>query len=328
MTTTVALYQPSHDAVRDRLAALGLDIDLITFDADGVLRAGGETFAPGDCDVDYLWFGPEISRDGVFPKAVEIALGLKSLKLLQTFNAGLDHPAYKTIAARGTRICNSSAQGIAIAEYVFAQVMAVFHPIGQQRDLQATTTWQKLPFREIAGSTWVVVGFGPIGRAIVSRAKAFDATVHVVRKSGVAALPADSTTTLDGLGELLPDADVIVIACPLTPDTRGLADAAFFKAVKPGATLVNIARGAIIDDGALLASLDDGNLGTAVLDVFHTEPLPADDPLWTHPGVRLTAHSSFNGSGTQGRWHQLFLDNLPRFSRGEPLENEVDASSL
>ena len=110
--------------------------------------------------------------------------------------------------------------------------------------------------------------------------------------------------------------------------TRGMVDAAFFDAVKPGAILVNVARGPLIDDAALIAALDRGQVDTAVLDVFHTEPLPVDDPLWAHPKVRLTPHTSFAGDGVQHRWDQLFLDNIARFARGEPLERVVDPTEL
>jgi phosphoglycerate dehydrogenase-like enzyme len=118
--------------------------------------------------------------------------------------------------------------------------------------------------------------------------------------------------------------DVIVLACPLNAETRGLAGNQFFSKVKKGAILVNIARGGLIDDAALLASLDAGRLEHAVLDVFHEEPLPVANPFWTHPKVRMTSHTSFAGSGVRERWDNLFLDNIARFVRGEKLVNEVD----
>ena len=93
--------------------------------------------------------------------------------------------------------------------------------------------------------------------------------------------------------------------------------------MKPGAILVNVARGPIIDDAAMMQALDDGRLAQAVLDVFHTEPLPSDDPLWSHPKVRITPHTSFAGSGGQVRWRELFLENFPRFVAGESLVTEV-----
>ena len=130
------------------------------------------------------------------------------------------------------------------------------------------------------------------------------------------------------LKAFLPAADVIVLACSLNAETRGMADAAFFGAVKEGAILVNIARGALIDDAAMIAALDKGRLATAILDVFHEEPLPPANPLWSHPKVRVTSHTSFAGSGVRGRWDRLFLDNISRFVKGEKLVSEVDPRDL
>jgi len=134
--------------------------------------------------------------------------------------------------------------------------------------------------------------------------------------------------SLDDAGKLAADADIIVLACSLTDATRGFADAEFFAQVKPGAVLVNIARGALIDDAALIKALNDGTISEAALDVFHKEPLPENDPLWTHPKVRLTPHTSFAGDGGRDRWDQLFLDNIVRYVNGEALEREVNPADI
>lgn len=198
----------------------------------------------------------------------------------------------------------------------------------ERRDLQARKEWKLTPFREISRSNWLIVGFGPIGRAIAERTKAFGASNTVVRRAPAASDTVDRAGTIADLAQLLPAADIIVIACPLNDQTRGLVDDEFLAAVKPGAVLVNIARGAIVDDAALIKALDEERLSAAVLDVFHTEPLPRDDPLWSHPKVQVTAHTSFAGRGTRYRWEQLFLDNLARFVNGESLLNEVDPADL
>ena len=121
---------------------------------------------------------------------------------------------------------------------------------------------------------------------------------------------------------------MIVFACPLNAETADLADSGFFSTVKKGAILVNIARGGVIDDTALLAALDEDRLAAAVLDVFREEPLPTDNPFWSHPKVRMTSHTAFAGSGVRDRWDHLFLDNISRFVKGAPLVNEVDPKSL
>lgn len=325
---TVAMYAKAYDQVKSRLDALGLDFDLVLFDGDMKLTKDGASLEPEATDIDYLWFSPEVSHDGKLGAAFDLAMRLKSLDVLQTFNAGLDHPGYKKVADRGARISNSSAQSVAISEYVLGQVLAMFQRHDQQRAAQKASEWERVPFREIAGTNWLIAGFGPIGRATAALAKAFGANVTVVRRSPETGPTVDRAGTLADVPALLPDIDVIVLACPLNAQTRGMADANFFARVKQDAVLVNIARGGLIDDGALIEALNSGRLSAAALDVFHTEPLPAGDPLWRHPKVRVTAHTSFSGSGTRGRWYQLFLDNLPRYINGEPLLNEFNPKDL
>lgn len=324
MTVTVAMYDKSLAHIGPRLDKLGLDIRVITFDKSGTYTIGGKAVEPRDVTVDYMWLNSILNADGFQAGAFELALATRSIKVLQTYNAGLDHPFYKQLSGKGTRICNSSAQAVAISEYVFGQVLSVFQPIVEQRALQASKTWKITPHREIAETNWLIVGFGPIGQEIAKKAKAFGASVSVIRRkpatSGIvdrAGTPADAAT-------FATDADVIVLACPLTRETRGFADAKFFGQVKKGATLVNIARGGLIDDAAMIAALDSGQLATAILDVFHEEPLPASNPIWSHPKIRMTSHTSFAGSGGRGRWDRLFLDNISRFVKGEALANEFD----
>ena len=328
MSVSVGIYANSYDAIKPRLDALNLDINVMTFDANGKFLVDGAQVAPSDIDLDYLWLSQELSSEGTLDMAFQLALDCRSINVLQTFNAGLDNPAYKQIAAKGVRLCNSSAQAIAISEYVLAQVLAIFQPLAQQRESQANKQWQITRFREIARTNWLIVGYGPIGRATAERAKAFDAHISVIRRSPETGPTVDRAGTMADLPAILPDIDVIVLACPLNDATRGFADKAFFDAVKPGAVLVNIARGGLIDDAALIAALDADRLTAAALDVFHTEPLPKDDPLWAHPKVYMTSHTSFAGSGVRGRWQELFLDNLPRFVRGEALINEVNPADL
>jgi phosphoglycerate dehydrogenase-like enzyme len=125
---------------------------------------------------------------------------------------------------------------------------------------------------------------------------------------------------------LLGRCDVVVPAAPATQQTRGLADANFFAAMKRGSILVNVARGALIDEEAVIASLNEGHLGAAILDVFATEPLPAESPLWDHPQVVVTPHSSAGGLGRHARLAELFVENFARYCAGRPLLHEVSNS--
>jgi len=134
--------------------------------------------------------------------------------------------------------------------------------------------------------------------------------------------------TLAELPDLLPDTDVLVLATPLTAETRHLGNAANFARMKPGSVLVNVGRGGLVDEPALLAALDRDAPAHAVLDVFETEPLPPDSPFWSHPKVALTPHSSGMSVGNAPRNDALFLDNLRRFVAGEPLEHEATAADV
>ena len=324
MTISLAMYDKSLAHIGKRLDALGLDVEISTFSKDGTFQHKGRRVAPAEVSVDYMWLTSHLNPDGFRDGAFDLCLACKGIKVLQTFNAGLDHPFYKKLSDKGTRICNSSAQGVAIAEYTLGQVLGVLQPIEQQRDLQRSLMWQQTPFREISQTRWLVIGFGPIGQEIARRVQAFGAPVSVIRRSPAPSPLATRVGTSADLAKFLPEADVVVLACPLNETTRGMVDAGFFANVRPGTILVNIARGGLVDEAALIVALDGGKLETAILDVFTQEPLPTGNPLWTHPKVRLTSHTSFAGNGLRGRGEQTFLDNIQRFAKGQPLINEFD----
>jgi len=167
------------------------------------------------------------------------------------------------------------------------------------------------------------VGVGAIGGAVAERARAFGTTVLGVRCSPDGTEPVDELHPPEALPDLLPRADVVVLSLPATADTTGLVDDAFLAAMRPDAVLVNVARGAIVDEAALLRALDAGRPDFAVLDVVGTEPLPADSPLWAHEKVVVTPHSSSGGDGRFARGADLFAENLRRYTAGEPLLHEV-----
>ncbi|MDA1100339.1 MAG: NAD(P)-dependent oxidoreductase [Proteobacteria bacterium] len=328
MPASVAIYEKTLALIGERLDALALDIIVHAFNKDGWLSVNGASLSPNEAVIDYFWLSPGISADGCQDAAFELVLACKSVGVLQTFNAGLDNPYYKKISDRGIRICNSSAQAVSISEYVLAHALSLIHPIEQQKAQQARKLWQRTPFREMSRMNWLIIGFGPIGREVAKRVKSFGATTTIIRRSPETSDIVDKSGTMSDLATFLPEADVVVLACSLNDDTRGFADEGFFSALKDDAILINIARGALIVDDAMIRSLDDGRLAAAVLDVFRQEPLPEDDPLWSHPKIRVTPHTSFAGNGSNSRWEQLFLDNVARFASGDPLENVVNPKDI
>ncbi len=324
MTLDVVMFHAAHERVADRLAALDLPLRVLPLRADGSCTVDGAQVPLAEVRAEAVWLSLEIPQSGLFDDCMAAITASDSVKWLQTFNAGLDHPGYREIAAKGVRIGASNAQAVAIAEYTLAHVLEVFQPLAEQRAAQAAGTWKLLRFREIAGTSWLIVGYGSIGQEVGKRAEAFGARVLGVRRTARPAPHADRVVAMGDVASVLGEADVVVLSCPHTRETDRLVDAGFLAACKAGVVLVNVARGGVIDDSALLAALDSGKVASAILDVFEPEPLPEGDPYWVHPKVRLTGHCSFAGDGTLRRGDELFLANLPLYAAGETLVNEVD----
>ena len=229
---------------------------------------------------------------------------------------------------KGIRLSKSSAQAPAIAEYVVCHALSLLAPITAYRVAQVAHEWKSVPFREVAETRWVIVGFGSIGSEIARRVKPFGAHITVVRRTPAPDALVDEVRASSDLLSLLPNADVVVLACSLNDETRGIAGTEFFAAMKPGSILVNIGRGGLLDEAALQAGLAVDKPAAAVLDVFQTEPLPADAWAWDHPKVRVSSHCAGAGSGVLGRGDELFLENYRRFLAGEPLLHEAALSEV
>ncbi|HMK12164.1 MAG TPA: NAD(P)-dependent oxidoreductase, partial [Acidimicrobiales bacterium] len=195
-------------------------------------------------------------------------------------------------------------------------------------DAQRRRAWDRHQFREVAGTTWLIVGLGTIGQAVATRAGAFGARVVGCRRSPTGAEGVDALVTPADLHGALATADVVVLSLPSTAESPPLVDAAFLDAMAEGSVLVNIARGSLIDEAALVTALDRGRPEAALLDVMVTEPLPTESPLWSHPRVVLTPHNSAGGFDRYRRYDDLLVDNLARYVQGEPLRNEITLATL
>ncbi|MDX1932511.1 MAG: D-2-hydroxyacid dehydrogenase [Capsulimonadales bacterium] len=251
------------------------------------------------------------------------------VRWLHTASAGVDHVLTRRLRQRGgfTLTDSGPAFGICIGEYVLTWMLAVSHRVPELLASQTRREWaQKLTHEELSGQTVGILGLGPIGQAIAQRCRALGMTVLAFRRSD---RPAENVTTIftgpEGLKTLLTVSDWVVVATALTGETRSLLGAAEFAAMKPSARLVNVARGPVIDEQALIAALREGRIAGAVLDVFTQEPLPEESPLWDLPNAYLTPHNSPGWTvGLRRRQLELFMGNLRRFVAGEPLEGVVD----
>jgi D-2-hydroxyacid dehydrogenase (NADP+) len=250
------------------------------------------------------------------------------LKWLHVFNAGVDHPIYTEMLKRGVRLTTSSgATAGPIAQTAIMGLLALARGFPRWLVAQRSRQWnpeRKNPPRDLRGQTAIVLGLGNIGTEIARLARVLGLKVIGVRRGPRRAEdPVDELHPPAALPGLLPRCDWLVIACPLTPETRGFVDARMIAALPRGARIINVARGEIVVEQALIAALESGHLAGAYLDVFETEPLPPDSPLWNLPNVLITPHDSAAAAGNDERVLAIFLDNLGRWQRGDPLLNEV-----
>jgi phosphoglycerate dehydrogenase-like enzyme len=255
-----------------------------------------------------------------------------SLRWVHSAAAGVERLVTPAARARGLAITN--ARGVfsrPIAEYVLLMMLAVSRRLPQLLELQAERTWQPLAGRELRDVTLGIVGFGSIGRAVAELAAPFGPRVIAMRRDasprpGEPELPAGvDLRGPEAFGDLLAVSDFIVLALPLTVETEDLVDDRALALMKRTAWLINVARGRLIVERALLRALAEGQLGGAVLDAFRDEPLPATSPFYDLPNVILTPHTSWSSGRVLDRSVELFAENLRRFAAGEPLLNRVDA---
>ncbi len=280
--------------------------------------------APPAGDNDLIAYA---TQDAYFSSAAGEFLGrvmqADPLVWFQSSAAGLEHPVLRAIGRKSGVYTSSHEQSAAIAEWVLWAGLDHFQRGPERRALQAERTWRRMDFREISATHWLVVGFGHIGRASALRLRALGARVTGIRRTPGPDPEADAIASPDALPELLPGADAVLLCAPLTPETEGMADARFFAAMAPGALLLNVGRGRLVDEAALLAGLDAGRPGRAALDVAAVEPLAQESPLWRHPQVTLTPHISALTEQAKARTDALFLANLDAFMAGRPLCNTV-----
>lgn len=311
------------------------------FVSDVVWEAVGEHLTAAAPDLDRVRFVPgrlvddvDIARVEVAflsmdmwpqwtPSYMKVCLGAANLRWLHSGSAGVDHPVFRMLLDRGVRLTNSSgASGRSIAHHVVMSLLALRRDLpGFLRD-QATATWSARDVGDVEGTTVGVVGMGPIGRESARLAVELGMRVIGVRRTVQGDEPCE-TTTFDHLHALLPRLDALVLAVPLAPETRRLIGAAELALLPGGAHLVNVGRGELIDEAALVDALERGHLGAAALDVAEVEPLPPDSPLWRMPNVIVTPHSSGATASTRRRASEMFVAEFARYVTGRPFEREI-----
>jgi len=327
----------SRDLERIRAAAPGARIVTVSVEglADGPLD-----------DVEVMlrgWLSSE-AFDRLLVRAPHLAW-------VHSATSGVERALTPAAMERGLVVTN--ARGVfsrPIAEYVLMMILSVSRRLPQLLELQRERTWQPLEGAELRDVTVGIVGLGSIGRAVGALATAFGCRVVAVRRRPDGnTIPADvpgagdtvpsddersfGEVMLDRVGgpetlpELLGESDFIVLAAPLTPETQDMINDSTLAMVKPGSWLINVARGRLIDEHALIRALREGTLGGAVLDTFRDEPLPPTSPFYDLPNVIVTPHTAWSSGRVLDRSVDLFCDNLRRFAAGEPLLNVVDPAA-
>ena len=247
------------------------------------------------------------------------------LRWIQVTSAGTEFLA--PVMDRIGHLLVTNARGIhaaPIADYVMAAIPMLLSDFPSLLRNQAERTWRRRPMVTVEGKTLGVVGLGAIGQEIARRGEVSGMDVIGVRRSGAPLPHVGQVYTPEALHRFLPRCDVVVLAVPDTAETQAMIGGAEFAAMKAGAFIINVGRGSAIDEPALVEALARRTIAGACLDVFAVEPLPRESPLWTLPNVIITPHIAGMRADYVARFTDIVVDNLGRFSRGEPLRNLVD----
>lgn len=241
----------------------------------------------------------------------------KRVRWIHALAAGVDPFPFELL--RQTDITVTNSRGLyadALSEFVVAAMLWFAKDLRRVVRNQDARRWEPFTVQRLEGQTAGIVGFGGIGRAVARRAEALGMRVIAARRRSELGDP-----TID---DVIAESDFVVLAAPLTPATRGLMNAERIAQMKPAAVLINVSRGALVDEPALVDALQSDRIRGAALDVFATEPLPAEHPLWQLDNALISPHSADHTTDSHDRAMTFFLENLGRFERGEALENVVD----
>ena len=290
----------------------------------------------GPCAADIAFMTREVtgssSKDRKTPELQGFETVLRkspNLKWLQIHPAGAERPIYRELRARGVKVTTASgATAVTVAHSTLGAVIALNRRFPLLADAQRRHAWEprlgeRSP-RDLGGQCAVIVGMGPIGRHVASFLKVLGMTAIGVRRTADPIEPCDRTIAYEQLHAVLPQADWLILCCPASPVTRGIANAAAFAAMPAGSHFINVSRGEVAIEKDVVAALAGGHLAGAYLDVFEREPLDPASPLWDMPNVLVSPHTASHSLGQNEAIFDIFLDNLARWRAGAKLRNDVD----
>jgi len=308
---TTRLLVQVRDSLARRIAAALPDVEVVPIASEGDLPPG----ISGEVLLTMAWGSPNL------PQVLS-----RGVRWVHALGTGMDRFPFDLLGDRPLT-CSRGSSAIPIAEWVLAMMLAFEKRVPDVWIHDAPTQEQeRMHLGSLYGRTLGLVGVGGIGTAVAVRALPFGMRMRAFRRLASVAGP-PGVDIVDSITELVASSDHVVIAAPATPGTRGLFDDALFAAMKPGVHLVNVARGAIVDQDALRRALDTGRVAMASLDAVEPEPLPAGHWMYQHPRVRLSPHISWNMPGAAEILVDAFIDNVRRWRRGEPLDGIVDRAA-
>ncbi len=258
----------------------------------------------------------------------EMVAVLKKPALVLSISTGVDQLPLAELSAQKIAVCSAKgAQAVSVAEYVLCCILAMRHRLPAILSNQSNKHWENYFGADIDGRTLCVIGTGRIGIEIAKRAKAFNMQVHGVKRRPAPVEPFDRVWGTDDLTDALAEADVVVVATPLTDETYHLISAAQLRVMKTSAILVNISRGPTVDETALIDALQSGQIAGAVLDVFEKEPLSTQSPLWGMDNVIVTPHNAALTEDTNRKIIQILHKNILNFRNGCALINQINPNA-
>jgi phosphoglycerate dehydrogenase-like enzyme len=283
----------------------------------------------GTDDAEVAYFAEDFWTSALGRQTRAQLFTLPRLRWFHSFAAGVDNPAFGALLERGVRLTNSpGASSTPIAQYAAGMMLRVVKRMDAWAEAQRARRWEPIEPDELTGKTAGVVGLGHIGGEVARLAKALGMRVVGCRRRQRPVRHVDELVPPERLHDLLAAADFVVLAVPLSSRTEGLIGRAELHAMPRHAWLINVSRGRVVDEAALIDALRDGTIGGACLDVFAREPLPDDSPLWSLPNAIVTPHNSGRSPRNFERCTELFLDNLERYIAGRPLRHRVRKQDL
>ncbi len=308
--------------VREVVRAADRDAEIVVLDREGNFDSD-----PDGADIVLFGLGVAEHRAAMIPLLT--LLNAPGLRWVQGPGAGVDHPLWQGLLDRGVRLTNASGiHAEPIAQYIFTYVLHWERNVARHQAQQQARDWSTIVSGDLGEKTLGIVGYGGIGRAAGRIGRAFGMRVLGTRRTRVEDDILDRFVPLDRMHELLAESDYVLLCMPFDDSTRAMFGAAEFAAMREDAVLINVARGGVVDEPALIEALRNERIRGATLDVVSEEPLPESSPLWAMPNCVLTPHDAGYSPLGDERLGRLFVQNLAHYLADEPLVNEVRSTGL